>query len=114
MKLTIAQKAALMRATMTFEAALENAEALSEISAQADAKVQAFAAPYGKGPMGLTPEACRTHPTYRDLKADADRAFASVRAFNQIFVKAFAVEYRAHIYARRAAKIAANQAKQGA
>jgi hypothetical protein len=102
-KLTIAQKAAHMRATMTFAQALEASKAIDAVCSQADARVQAFAAPYGKGPMGLTPEPCRTHPTYRVLKAQADRAFAGVQAFNQVFVKAFKDEYRAHLAAQREA-----------
>jgi len=112
-KLTVAERAAGMRATFTFEEALSVQERISDILAKADAAVEAFAAPYGKGPMGLTPEACRTNPEYRALKAKADAMFKEFRYFNQIFNAAFKKEYRAHVMARREAKMLANRAKSG-
>jgi len=43
----------------------------------------------GGGPMGLTPDAVRATAAWRDAKRDSDAAFASLRAFNEVYVRRF-------------------------
>ena len=44
---------------------------------------------------GLTPNAVRTSPAYRNDKAVCDAAFAALRAFNKGYVKTFNKEIKA-------------------
>jgi hypothetical protein len=49
----------------------------------------------GSGPMGLTPDAVKATPEYREAKARSDATFAALRNFNGKFVKLFAAEIKA-------------------
>lgn len=81
-----------------------------EINAQLDAAHAAIVWPQGTGtgPMGLTPDAIKFGPEFRKARAASQNIMAIQRKFNQVCSKRFKKEIRAHIAAKRAAKIAAN------
>ena len=54
------------------------------------------------GPMGLTADEVKFSPAFRLAKKEFDAAFATLRAFNLRFTKAFANELRAERRTRRA------------
>lgn len=55
------------------------------------------------GPMGLTPDAVKASPEYRNAKADYEACREALRRFNAWFMREYASEYRAERKARRAA-----------
>jgi hypothetical protein len=55
---------------------------------------------FPKGAMGLTTDAARATPEFRRAKADFNRAFQRVRAFNVWFVETFKRERAAERRAR--------------
>ena len=57
---------------------------------------------FAKGALGLTPDAIRATPAWREAKADYDRHFAQLQAFNQWFVKKFKRQIQAERQARAA------------
>lgn len=58
---------------------------------------------FPRAPNGLVPENVRLSPEYRVARTRFQRAFAALRAFNEVFMKKFAKEDRAERDARRAA-----------
>jgi hypothetical protein len=102
MNLNIENAAAIAK-VVTFEQALE-------IKAQLDAAHEAIVWPEGcgTGPMGLTPDHIKFAAPYRAANARSQNIMAIMRKFNQVYSKRFKKEIRAHIDAKRAAKIAAN------
>lgn len=48
----------------------------------------------GSGQMGLTPDAVKFSPAYREARASYQRAADEVRQFNATFTKVFARELR--------------------
>jgi hypothetical protein len=92
---------------MTFAQAKSRADELWERSSVMSKALDAFCDQFPKGPMNLTPDHVRAMPEYVMLKAAADSAFASMRAFNGPYVKKFKKEIYADTMARRAAKLKA-------
>ncbi len=54
-------------------------------------------------PSGLTPDAVRAMPEWREAKKQCEQAFADLRAFNQIFVRKYGKEYREYMRGKRGA-----------
>lgn len=63
----------------------------------------------GSGPMGLTPEHIRLSPEFRKARSTSETLKEIGRKFNGTASKRFKKEIRAHIDAKRAAKMAANR-----
>lgn len=79
--------------TMNYTEAKAKGEELERRSKQAGERLRAIPG-VGSGPMGLTPDSVKASPEYQKAKAEADKAFAELRAFNTFFVKQFARECR--------------------
>lgn len=60
----------------------------------------------GTGPMGLTPDAVKATPEFRQAHANFHRVHETLRAFNRPFLKRYRREYQAELMARRAARAA--------
>lgn len=58
----------------------------------------------GSGQLGLTPDAVKASAEYRAARADWDRAFAALRAFNSEYYRRFRREIKAERQARSEAK----------
>lgn len=82
-----------------------------EIKDQLDAAHKAIVWPegVGTGPMGLTPDHIKFGPEYRAARNRSESIMAIERKFNQVASKRFKKEIRAHIDAKRAAKMTANR-----
>ena len=83
-----------------YEAAKAEGALLNEEVTAADLALRTFP----RDSTGLPPESVRLSPEYRAAKAHFQRAFAALRAFNEVFVKKFAKEERAERDARYAAR----------
>jgi hypothetical protein len=98
--LTEAELADKLPKFASFEAAKAHASELDAACKAASDRVKAIPG-VGSGPMGLTPDAVRYDPDYRDAKRDYDGAFARVREFYSWYTKAFTAELRAEREAKR-------------
>lgn len=81
----------------------QEAKALSD---QIDGEVRAASAAlrtFPKGAYGITPDAVKFSQEYRAAKTACDAAVARQRAYNAVYLKAFAKEIAADRAARRAA-----------
>ncbi len=91
----------------TFTAATAQRDALSYEVTRLAVVVAAIPG-VGSGPMGLTPDAVRATPAYREGAAVYAVAFAKLRRFNAGYVKAFKVELRNARRARDASRAVAS------
>lgn len=98
--------------TATFEEALARYEELEEAYRPLSDAFNAFLAQYPRGPMNLTPDFVRAMPEYQTLRSAADHANERTKIFAAASTKKFKKEYRAHIIARREAKLKASQEQQ--
>jgi hypothetical protein len=96
---------------LTFVQAKMIADRLYDEYGAAGKALADFADPFGKGPMGLTPDFVRAMPEYRPLKNEVDLKFNALRNFNAVYVKKFKKEISADIQARREAKLAYRNAQ---
>jgi len=80
-----------------FTEAKEKSTAINAEVASTSAVLKRFP----KNAVGLTPDAVRLSLEYREAKANYDRAFARLRAFNEVYVKSFAKELKAERDKRR-------------
>lgn len=103
MNINVTNAAAIARA-VTFEQYLE-------IISQFDAMHKAIVWPEGtgSGAMGLTPDHIRLGAEYRMARGKSEGLKAIERKFHAVTSKRFKKEIRAHIDAKRAAKMAANR-----
>ncbi len=76
-------------------------EAACNVAAQPLAKLS------GGGPMGLTPDAVKFSPEFREVDRAYKLAFAELRAFNGKYVRLFEKEARADRAARYASRASA-------
>jgi hypothetical protein len=98
--LTEAELADKLPKFASFEAAKAHASELDAACKAACDRVNAIPG-VGSSHMGLTPDAIKFSPEYRDAKVRADNAFARVRDFNAWYTKAFTAELRAEREAKR-------------
>ena len=82
----------------TFDEAKAEKTRLTAIVERAQAVLNTFPK---TGAMGLTADAVKFSPEYQTASRDFVRAFNALRAFNQVFVRAFANELREERRARR-------------
>lgn len=74
---------------MTPADAMRESDRLHNEARAAAARLRAIPG-VGSGAMGLTPDVVKARPDYRAAKAESDRAFAALRAFNGAHAKALA------------------------
>jgi len=86
-----------------FKEALALAEKLERETAKAGEQLKSIAAPSGK--MGLTPDAVKSSPKYKEAKAAYDEAFARMRAYNGVFVKKYKKELAAYRDEKRSRRL---------
>lgn len=96
---------------LTFEQAKATADKLQADWSAAGNALSAFADPFGKGPMGLTPDHVRAMPEWRTLYNAMEQARVRAQHFGTLYQRRFKKEIRDDVMARRAAKIKANQEK---
>ncbi len=84
---------------VAFEIAKQNAEVARKASKSTGEALNAFP----KGAMGITPDAVRATPEWKEAKAAFDRCFAAERAANSFLTKNFKRELLADRKARNAA-----------
>lgn len=95
------------RATL-YQAAKQKADHLWRASEATGGALNAFLDKHGRGPMGLTPDAVKASPEYRQLKSESDAAMQALQAFNKGFVRDFAKERAADRNARYAKQVSAS------
>lgn len=84
-----------------YPSALSQALALRAETSRTSKALQVFP----RGPMGLTPDHIKASPEFRAAKLAFDRAFATERAFNSVFVPRFKKEEKARRDAERKTKL---------
>lgn len=94
-------------ATATFEQAQARADELWTESDAASRALNDFTTQYPSGPMNLTPDYVRAMPEYQELRRTSQIAVEKLQTFNAVFTKKFKKEIRAHIAAKREAKMRA-------
>lgn len=99
---------------LSFEHAKAIADKLQTAWSVAGDALEAFAAPFGKGLMGLTPDHVKAMPEWRRLYNEMELARVQAQRFGTLYNRKFKKEIRDDVMARRAAKIAANQAAAAA
>lgn len=96
---------------LTYEAARAIADKLQADWALAGRALEDFAAPFGKGAMGLTPDHVKAMPEWRELYDLMEQARVRAQHFCVLYQRKFQKEIRAAYQARSEALLKANLEK---